>query len=108
MRINWSEYNNKAKYNKVSLPTYQFVRNIFKYNNNFDMKYLKLNSNDSIDDDEFQEDKTEFYLRSNYVEPKTEIEKQVASIWREILGVKIISIKDSFFELGGESLYAAK
>ncbi|NSA01810.1 acyl transferase domain-containing protein/acyl carrier protein [Clostridium beijerinckii] len=108
VRINWSEYNNKAKYNKVSLPTYQFVRNIFKYNNNFDMKYLKLNSNDSIDDDEFQEDKTEFYLRSNYVEPKTEIEKQVASIWREILGVKIISIKDSFFELGGESLYAAK
>ena len=40
------------------------------------------------------------------VAAKTAIEKQLVSIWQEILGINLISIENSFFELGGHSLNA--
>ncbi|SFS46689.1 non-ribosomal peptide synthetase [Marininema halotolerans] len=39
-----------------------------------------------------------------YAKPTTQIEKTVASIWKEILGLAQISIHDHFFDLGGNSL----
>jgi amino acid adenylation domain-containing protein/FkbM family methyltransferase len=44
-----------------------------------------------------------------YIEPRDEVEKKLANIWSEILGIKkdVISIKQNFFELGGNSLNAA-
>ncbi len=38
------------------------------------------------------------------VAPKSEVEKQLAGVWSEILGVEEIGIDDNFFELGGGSL----
>ena len=38
------------------------------------------------------------------VEPRTEAEKLVASLWRQALGVHSVSVSDNFFELGGHSL----
>jgi amino acid adenylation domain-containing protein len=40
--------------------------------------------------------------------PKTETEKQLASIWEEVLGHQGIRAKDDFFDLGGHSLKATK
>ncbi|MCP4156056.1 MAG: amino acid adenylation domain-containing protein, partial [bacterium] len=45
---------------------------------------------------------------TGFVEAGTEIEKKLKIIWQEILGVKKISIKDSFFRHGGDSLLAVK
>lgn len=39
-----------------------------------------------------------------YVEPGTELEQKLASIWSETLGVDQIGIHDNFFSLGGNSL----
>ena len=39
-----------------------------------------------------------------YIEPAGVIEKKLAQIWREVLGVQNIGIKDNFFDLGGNSL----
>ena len=39
-----------------------------------------------------------------HVAPKSEMEKLLAGIWSEILGVEDIGVDDSFFELGGGSL----
>ena len=36
--------------------------------------------------------------------PKTEIERQIAQIWQEVLGLEKVGIYDNFFELGGHSL----
>ena len=44
--------------------------------------------------------------KKNYIAPKTYLQKQIAEIWQKLLGIDNISINDSFFELGGDSLLA--
>ncbi|BFH69022.1 hypothetical protein J27TS7_06760 [Paenibacillus dendritiformis] len=43
---------------------------------------------------------------SDYVAPRNTLEKELAEIWREVLGIKQMGIKDNFFNLGGHSLRA--
>ncbi|MCP1399218.1 non-ribosomal peptide synthetase [Bacillus thuringiensis] len=43
-----------------------------------------------------------------FVEPITDLEKEIAMIWGEVLGYKKVSMKDNFFKSGGESLLATK
>jgi amino acid adenylation domain-containing protein len=43
-------------------------------------------------------------LHGDFVAPVTEIEKTVAAIWQELLGIKSVGLHDNFFELGGHSL----
>ena len=47
-------------------------------------------------------------LSSQFLPPKTEVEKTIAEIWEQILGVTPIGIYDKFFELGGHSLLAVQ
>ena len=43
-----------------------------------------------------------------YVAPENDVERQIAEIWKKILGVTEVSSKDNFFELGGHSLLAVQ
>ena len=43
-------------------------------------------------------------LKSRFVLPDTSVEKEVAGMWSEILGVAQVGVHDNFFELGGHSL----
>ncbi|NJK58277.1 MAG: SDR family NAD(P)-dependent oxidoreductase [Pleurocapsa sp. SU_5_0] len=43
-------------------------------------------------------------LSSNYVAPKNEVEKKIADIWQQLLGIETVGIYDNFFDLGGDSL----
>lgn len=43
-------------------------------------------------------------LRNPYVAPGNRVERDVAQIWQELLGVEKVGIHDNFFELGGNSL----
>jgi acyl carrier protein len=47
-------------------------------------------------------------LASEYVAPRTEVERAVAEIWREHLGFERVGVHDSFFDLGGHSLLATR
>lgn len=42
------------------------------------------------------------------VAPRNEMERRLAGLWEELLGVRPIGVTDNFFELGGRSLLAAK
>jgi amino acid adenylation domain-containing protein len=43
-----------------------------------------------------------------YVEPKSTLESQIAEVWKELLDVRPIGIRQDFFELGGDSLLAVR
>ena len=45
---------------------------------------------------------------TSYVAPRSSIERDLAGIWAEVLGVDEIGIHDDFFALGGHSLAAAR
>jgi len=45
-------------------------------------------------------------ISSTYVEPRDDMEKTIAGIFQEHLGIAGIGINDDFFELGGDSLKA--
>jgi acyl carrier protein len=47
-------------------------------------------------------------LEGGYEEPRTEVEKKLAEIWVEVLGVERVGIHDNFFDLGGQSLLATQ
>jgi hypothetical protein len=41
---------------------------------------------------------------SPYVPPRTEIERAIATVWKEVLATEVVGIHDNFFDLGGHSL----
>ncbi|WP_437299547.1 non-ribosomal peptide synthase/polyketide synthase [Sorangium sp. So ce426] len=47
-------------------------------------------------------------VQRSYVAPRSELERKLAEIWSEVLGVESAGIHDDFFELGGHSLLATQ
>jgi amino acid adenylation domain-containing protein len=47
-------------------------------------------------------------LAQEFIAPQTEVEKQLASLWCELLQLDEIGVDDSFFDLGGNSLAAVR
>ncbi|MGB9181180.1 MAG: amino acid adenylation domain-containing protein [Pyrinomonadaceae bacterium] len=46
-------------------------------------------------------------LAEDYVAPRTALERMLAEMWQEILGMERVGVHDNFFNLGGDSLRAA-
>ncbi len=42
--------------------------------------------------------------RDRFVAPRTGVERELAAIWSELLGVARVGLHDNFFELGGDSI----
>ena len=53
-------------------------------------------------------DHTQRNLEIDFVPPSTDTEKELATIWTEVLKLPQIGINDNFFELGGHSLLATQ
>jgi acyl transferase domain-containing protein len=47
-------------------------------------------------------------LSSEYVAPRSDVEKTLAAMWENLLGVSQVGVRDNFFELGGHSLVAVR
>ena len=47
-------------------------------------------------------------ISTEFLAPQSEVEKRVAQIWLEALGLKEIGLNDNFFDLGGHSFLAAQ
>jgi acyl carrier protein len=43
-------------------------------------------------------------LQTAYVAPRDDVERQIAQVWQEMLGVEQVGVYDNFFDLGGNSL----
>jgi len=49
-----------------------------------------------------------YQANSDFVVPRTDIERQITIIWEKVLNIPQVSIHDNFFELGGHSLLATQ
>lgn len=82
-----------------TLPAYMIPARFVK------LPAFPLNKNGKVDRHALaasgQEEQT-----SGYVEPSTLLEKQLAEIWQDILGVSLVGVNDDFFKIGGHSLKA--
>lgn len=47
-------------------------------------------------------------LETEYVPPENELQKQIVTIWQDLLGIDELGIHDNFFDLGGNSLIGLK
>ena len=47
-------------------------------------------------------------LGTDYRPPRSELERTIAAVWREVLGVETVGVHDNFFDLGGHSLLLAQ
>jgi amino acid adenylation domain-containing protein len=50
----------------------------------------------------------DFEADQNYVAPRDAVERKLARLWEEVLGIHPIGVRTSFFDLGGRSLLAAR
>lgn len=69
---------------------------------------LKQTSSGKIDKLALLPPSTRGRLAANYVPPQTQMQKEMAAIWSQILNVETIGIYDNFFQLGGHSLKAIR
>jgi aspartate racemase len=66
---------------------------------------LPLSTNGKVDRKSLP--KPEFQAAADrFLPPSTPMEMALAKIWREVLGVKQVGLRDNFFDLGGHSLLA--
>ncbi|MEM9089821.1 MAG: thioester reductase domain-containing protein [Cyanobacteria bacterium P01_F01_bin.53] len=85
---------------KAKLPDYM-VPALFLVLNN-----LPLTPNGKVDRQALPEPDSRCQLPTSDL-PQTPLEKQIASLWAQVLAIPVIGRQDSFFELGGNSLLAA-
>jgi amino acid adenylation domain-containing protein/non-ribosomal peptide synthase protein (TIGR01720 family) len=69
-----------------------------------EMAALPLTSNGKVDRKALPGAELELKGRGEYEAPRTEVERVLAEIWAQVLGVERVGIHDNFFELGGDSI----
>ena len=89
-------------YLKQRLPSYMVPPAIVL------MESLPLTPNEKVDHKELPEPTMAIDGRREIVAPANEIERTLAAIWIQLLGVERPSTSDNFFELGGHSLLAVR
>lgn len=88
----------KEKLPEYMIPSYFIKRNSFEYLPNGKLDRSKLSA--SI---EFNRE-----FAGEFTEAETELQGELAELWKQILGIDRVGIKDSFIEIGGHSLLAIK
>ncbi|WP_193065048.1 non-ribosomal peptide synthetase [Oceanobacillus oncorhynchi] len=85
------------KYLNTKIPEYMVPSILYL------LEKIPVTSNGKLDRGALPEPKRQISLE-NYRSPKTQIEKIILDIWKEVLKIEEIGIDDKFFEIGGNSL----
>jgi NAD(P)-dependent dehydrogenase (short-subunit alcohol dehydrogenase family)/acyl carrier protein len=62
----------------------------------------KQGNEDNFDPNQLKHDRPN--LPTPYIEPNTDLEKEISQTWQRLLGIGKIGVNDDFFDLGGNSL----
>ncbi len=71
-----------------------------------EMNTLPLSANGKIDRKELPEPNMDSLLQAQHLQPQSDLEAQLCSIWQSALGIDQVGIEDNFFALGGDSIIA--
>lgn len=83
---------------KLQLPYYMVPETYFK------LTHIPLTANGKVDYQSLPV--PDFSLEKKYIAPETQLEKDIAQIWQEILQIERVGLDDDFFKLGGNSILA--
>jgi len=84
---------------KGKLPDYMIPANYIK------LDALPLTPNGKVDRKALPKPDSERPdLENIYIAPHTQVEKKLAEIWSQVIGIDKIGIHDNFFDLGGDSI----
>jgi amino acid adenylation domain-containing protein len=109
----WAGFHGSERRRRVALPTYPFERQRYWIEQRTARRGQPAQGAAALDVEVLppaadQPEALAVYgrpaLQVAYAAPRDAIERSVAAIWQELLGVETIGIHDSFFELGGHSL----
>ena len=108
VKIDWPKVSNYQQCYPISVPTYPFEGQSYW----IDVS-PKIPNKQSIHNQENylkgqRSNNQENYLNVEFIAPRDNLEMQLTEIWREVLGIQTIGVKDNFFNLGGRSLVAVK
>ena len=74
-----------------------------------ELERMPLNSNGKIDKKALPAaDLARPERAEDFVTPQTPLEEEVASVWKEVLGLERVGVNENFFEIGGHSLLATR
>ena len=95
--------NDLRRFLKARLPEYM-VPSIF-----VDLDALPLTPSGKINRKALPEpEMADLKSETEYVEPRTHIEKTIAGIYAKVLGIERVGARDNFFDFGGHSLQATQ
>jgi phthiocerol/phenolphthiocerol synthesis type-I polyketide synthase E len=103
--IDWDKFYATQRRHRLPLPTYPFDRQRYWLQNGAIEASAETRVTATAP---FGAEYPRPELPSEFVAPRNEIEEIIATIWRELLGVKDVGVYDNFFELGGHSLLATQ
>ena len=83
-----------------NLPSYMIPQYFIRIDN------IPYNNNDKVDVSALPKPKRSDSIQSVYVAPRNDIEREIAQIYCNVLGLDKIGMEDNFFDVGGNSIKA--
>ncbi len=72
------------------------------------MDTIPVNLNGKVDRKQLPSPEEMLYETLDYVAPTSTLEKALAEVWKEVLGLSKVGVNHTFFQLGGHSLTATR
>jgi acyl transferase domain-containing protein len=120
--INWTAFHNGERRRRIPLPAYPFERQHYQLKGTPGAQEFTASGHAGVPAPDSQaqiaasngrhalEQIRTAHLRPNlpvpYAAPRNELERAIAGVWQDILGIDAPGINDSFIALGGHSLLA--